>query len=297
MAFFDDIKYQWDHGTAVMKLVIVNVTIYLIQSLGLLVAYILGHRGAYIDFYVNWLWASTDVRELITKPWTLITYMFLHDPIDIFHIISNMIYLFFFGRIFSDFMQQKLAYPLYFAGGLIGFLVALVAFNVIPSLGYNIGAPFVGASAAVMAIVLATTTLAPNYSVHLMLLGPVKLKYIAAFVVIVDLLSIPANMNIGGHLAHLGGALFGYLYIRSYRRSGNWFSWWPSFERRVYGIFHRKKMRVAYVHQRPDPDARRTQELEDQRKLDQILDKIKSSGYESLSKQEKEFLFRMSKEK
>jgi membrane associated rhomboid family serine protease len=297
MAFFDDIKHQWYYGTAVMKLIIVNVAIYLLQSLGLLIAYLLGYRTAYIDFLSQWLWASSDLRELITKPWTLVTYMFLHDPIDIFHIVSNMIYLFFFGRIFSDFIQQKMAYPLYFAGGFIGFLLAIITFNVAPAYQGNIGAPFVGASAAVMAIVLASTTLAPNLSVNLFLLGPVKLKYIAAFVVVVDLLSIPGEMNIGGHIAHLGGALFGYLYIRSYRNSGNWFSWWPKFERRIYGLFNRKKMRVAYVHQRPDPDDKRTKEIEDQKKLDAILDKIKASGYESLSKHEKEFLFRMSKEK
>ena len=297
MAFFDDIKYQWQHGTAAMKLIIVNVAIYLAQSLGLLVAYGFHQKEAYLDFLINWFWANSNISTLATRPWTLVSYMFMHDPQNIFHIVSNMIYLFFFGRIFSDITNQKLAYPLYFAGGFAGFFLALISFYLFPGYQENIGGYFVGASAAIMAIVIATTTLMPNYTVFLYFLGPVKLKYIAAFVVIIDVISIPGESNIGGHIAHLGGALFGYLYIRSYRKSGNWFSWWPHFESRVWQIFHRNKLRVAYNYQRQDTDDRRAKEIEDQKKLDAILDKIKASGYESLSRQEKDFLFRMSKEK
>jgi len=298
MNLSNDIKYQLQHGSTLMKLLLVNVLLFLVQSLVLLIAFFGGFKSEYIALLSNWFWASSDIGKLITRPWTLVTYMFLHNPESIFHILSNMLYLYFFGRIFVDFFNHKKAYPLYFTGGLVGFLASLLAYNLIPSLNNEIGVTLVGASAAVMAIVLATATLAPDFTVQLLIVGPVKLKYIALFVVIIDLVSIPSTLNLGGHIAHLGGALTGYLYIRSFNSGKDWFSWWPRFEERLYGLFAPKKPKVVYRNQNnPGPASIRENDINKQQKLDAILDKIKLGGYDSLSKAEKEFLFKISNEK
>ncbi len=298
MNFSNDIKYQLQHGNTLMKLLLVNVLLFLVQSLVLLIAFFGGFKSEYISFLANWLWASSDINTLVTRPWTIVTYMFLHSPESIFHILSNMLYLYFFGRIFVDFFNHKKAYPLYLTGGLVGFLASLLAYNLIPSLNNEIGVTLVGASAAVMAIVLATATLAPDFTVYLLIVGPVKLKYIALFVVIIDLISIPSTQNLGGHIAHLGGALIGYLYIRSYKNGKDWFYWWPRFEEKVYGLFEKRKPKVVYRNQHnPEPASKRENDINKQQKLDAILDKIKIGGYESLSKGEKEFLFKISNEK
>ncbi|HNV97853.1 MAG TPA: rhomboid family intramembrane serine protease [Chitinophagales bacterium] len=296
MSFSSDIKYQWQHGGPTIKLVLVNIGIFLIQAAGSIIGGIFGMRESYLQFISEWFYASSDILELLTKPWTLFTYMFMHDLQSVFHVLFNMMYLFFFGRIFSDIMQPKMIYPLYLAGGLVGLIFSIATYNLIPDYHAYIGTATVGASAAIMAIVLATATLQPTYTVHLMFIGPVQLKYIAAFVLIIDLLSISNNDNLGGHITHLGGALTGFLYIRSYKRSGNWFGWWGKFERRVYGLFHPVKTRVAYVNPNQRPTARQ-HALDEQDKVDAILDKIRESGYDSLSKSEKEFLFKISNKK
>lgn len=297
MSIGNDIRHQWQYGSAVMRLLLLNVGIFLLQSLGLFVAYVAGFRDAYLNDIANYFYASTDLSELIRKPWTIFTYMFMHSPMDIFHILSNMLYLYFFGRIFSDFIQPKMAYPLYLVGGLVGLFIEVAVFNLVPNYQHAVGSLTVGASAAVMAIVLATATLVPDFTVHLIFIGPVRLKYIAAFVVIIDLLSISAEENLGGHLAHLGGALTGYLYIRSYRRSGNWFSWWPRLEALAARPVQRRKPKVAYVNPNARPSVKKDESADKQKQLDAILDKIRASGYDSLSKQEKDFLFRISNEK
>lgn len=298
MDLVSDFKYQFRHGNVLMKLVLVNIAAFLIQSLLLLIFFLAGYRDNYLTFLSHWFWVSSDLHVLITRPWTLFTHMFLHDPLDIFHILSNMLYLYFFGRIFVDFIKPVYGLPLYLLGGLVGAIISIASFNLIPSLHPHIGGTMVGASAAIMAIVWATATLAPNYTVFVIFIGPVKIKYIAALVVLIDMISIPSESNIGGHLAHLGGALTGYLYIRAYQKGNNWFEKWPRCETWVKGIFQKKKARVAYVNTSaglPKSKFQRTEaEVENQKRLDAILDKIKASGYNSLSKSEKEFLFKIS---
>lgn len=207
-----------------------------------------------------------------------------------------MLYLYFFGRIFVDFIEPKMATPLYFAGGLVGLALGILVLNFVPAYADMEPSLFLGASASVMAIVLATATLVPDFTVHLILIGPVRLKYIAAFVIIIDLLSIPTEQNLGGHIAHLGGALIGYLYIRGYRSRGNWFSWWIPFTERINKLFEPKRPRVAYVNREKQTSKQNTEAIKQER-LNKILDKIRESGYESLSTEEKTFLFKISNEK
>lgn len=297
MNFSGDIKHQFRYGSSIMKLLLVNVLLYLVQSVIYLIAYFSSSKAEFLNFVAKWFYASSDVNVLITKPWTIFTYMFLHDPTEIFHVISNMLYLYFFGRILVDFFQQKKVYPLYLAGGLVGVFAFILAYNIFPVLSPFVGIPMVGASAAIMAIVLAAATLVPEYSVFMIFIGPVKLKYIALVVIIIDMLSIPSEYNTGGHIAHLGGALTGFLYIRSYQKGRDWFSWWPGFESKLSGLFEKKKPKVVYRNQQAGPTSKKENDINKQAKLDAILDKIKASGYDSLSKAEKEFLFKISNEK
>lgn len=296
-----DIKYQFRHGSVIMKILLVNVLIFAVQSIIYLIAYFAGFKVEYVLFLSKWFWVSSDLGVLVTKPWTLFTSILMHDPTDIFHILSNMLYLFFFGRIFVDFISPKNAWPLFLTGGLIGAFVSIATYNLVPSLQHSIGVTMVGASAGVMAIVLAAATLVPNYSVSLIFVGPVKLKYIALLVVVIDLLSIPSEYNLGGHVAHLGGALTGFLFIRSYQSGHPWFEWWSKFENFISGLFERKKPKVIYVNKNPTVKktsmGRDEKDIDKQKKTDAILDKIKAGGYDSLSKAEKDFLFKISNEK
>ncbi len=301
MNLVGDIKYQFRHGSSIMKIILVNVIIYAVQSLLFIIMYFAGFRDEYVNFLSKWFWVSSDLHVLITRPWTIFTSIVMHDPGDIFHLLSNMLYLFFFGRILVDYISEKNAWPLFITGGLVGSFFSIAAYNVIPSLHPFIGITSLGASAGVMAIVLAAATVIPNYSVNMIFIGAVKLKYIAAVVVAIDLLSIPSEYNLGGHIAHLGGALTGYLFIRSYQNGKPWFEWWPRFERFLLGLFERKKPKIVYVNQNPTPKkntmGRDEKNGDKQAQIDAILDKIKIGGYDSLSKAEKDFLFKISNEK
>jgi membrane associated rhomboid family serine protease len=289
------------HGNAIMKILLVNVLIYAVQSIFYLIAFFSGYKDEFLDFIRTWFGISSDLNVFITRPWTLFTNIVIHNPADIFHLLSNMLYLFFFGRIFIDFISQKNAWPLFITGGIIGSVVSIATYNLVPSLHDQIGIVGVGASAGVMAIVLAAATLVPNYSVSIIFIGPVKLKYIALLVVVIDLLSIPSEYNLGGHVAHLGGALTGYLFIRSYQSGRPWFEWWPKFENFIVRLFEKKKPKVVYVNRNPTPKkttmGRDERDIDDQVKTDAILDKIKVGGYDSLSKAEKDFLFKISNKK
>jgi hypothetical protein len=210
-----------------------------------------------------------------------------------------MLYLYFFGRILVDFLNQKYILPLYITGGVAGALLFMVTYNISPVFQTH-DAVLVGASASILAIVVAAATMVPDYTVFLILIGPVKLKYIALIAILIDIVSISAGSNAGGHIAHLGGALCGYLYIVSYRRGNNWFSKWPTFEKRIMNLFSRKKPKVAFVNTKPRAAQQKhkaQKEADKQKRMDEILDKIAQSGYDSLTKAEKEFLFTISNEK
>lgn len=300
MNIIQDFKYQLRHGNTIMRLLMFNVLFFLIQTILIIIFYLAGYKDEFVQLLSKWLWLSTDISVAITKPWTYFTYMFLHDPVTIFHVLANMLYLFFFGRIFIEFTQQKNAIPLYFAGGIIGALIAQLVYLFSPVAHEHIGVPMVGASAAVMAIVIGAATLAPDYSVMMIFIGPVKLKYIALLVVIIDLLSIPAEYNIGGHSAHLGGALSGFLFIKAYQSGRDVFGWWFKISDKIKTIFSKKKKQNMKIHYRNMEGKKPSQapiELDEQKKLDTILDKISTSGYDSLTAKEKEFLFSMSNRK
>jgi hypothetical protein len=215
--------------------------------------------------------------------------MFLHA--GIFHILFNMLWLYWMGQIFEEYLGNKRTIGLYLLGGLAGAFLFVLFYNIFPLFtqqpGLVEGSTTVGASAAVMAVVIATATLLPDYTIFLMFIGPVRLKWIALFIVILDFLGI-AGLNAGGEISHLGGALFGFVYIKQLQRGNDWVGVFT----KIFDRFKPKsKLTVTSKN-----NAKNSSNKPRQDEIDRILDKISQSGYDSLNKQEKEILFRASKD-
>ena len=211
-------KLEFKQGTILNKLIYINVGVFLLFS-------ILGVFSFMFQFnlplVLEQLYLPAENNKLLSQPWAFITYMFLHN--DFLHLLFNMVWLHFAGKIFLQYLSPKQLFSTYILGGISGGLIFIIAYNYIPSLAiYTQNAQALGASAAVLAIIVAIATYTPNYSVRFPFIGIVKLKHIAIFSVLLDLLSIPKG-NAGGHIAHLGGALFGYFYIKQLKK-GNDFS-------------------------------------------------------------------------
>ena len=295
MSIIDDLKHQYKTGTALIKFIFINVAVFiLVHLIGLLIFFFTGVSGSSMVAY--WLALPADFGQLILKPWSIITYMFLHE--GFLHIAFNMLILYFGGQIFLQFLNAKKLIGTYILGGISGGLLFILTFNIFPVFNEIVsGALALGASASVMAVLIAIAAYVPNYTVKLMLLGNVKLKYIALFYVIMDIISIPQG-NAGGHIAHLGGAFFGFYFI--YRlRNGKDIT--VGVNRLLNYIAHlfssKRKMKVVYKNpgKTKSDVAYNAQKAANQQKIDAILDKISKSGYDSLSKEEKAILFDASK--
>lgn len=317
-SIIQDLKYQYAKGDTIIRLVMLNVAIYIVMNLVYVPIYLFGGSPlAYSEFIQNWLYLPSKPIQLLTRPWTLITYMFLHA--GFFHILFNMLIMWWFGRILSDLIPDRKILPIYLLGGIAGGLLFVISFNIFPAFLQAGIVPLVGASASVMAIVLATATLNPKGQMRFFLIGNVELQYVALFFVLIDILQIPYT-NPGGHVAHLGGALLGWFFIYQMRRGRDLAI--PventiNFIRGKKPPKARKKRepRMAYkkAHQASDSNpemsgnastysgfsrsfAQKYRNMSKQECVDAILDKIRQSGYDSLSEDEKSFLDKSSKD-
>ncbi|MFC2102293.1 rhomboid family intramembrane serine protease [Bacteroidota bacterium] len=279
-------------------LVLVNISVWvLIQAIRVL-AFLFDSPDSSLAFsaVVDYLAVPASLPVLLHQPWTLFTYMFLH--VGIWHILFNMLWLFWFGRIFLEYLTSKQMLWVYLLGGLAGALAYIVAFNVFPVFAPMIGNSYaLGASASVMAIVTAIAFYVPNYTLYLLFFGRVKIIYIAIALFVLDFFTIPGG-NAGGQIAHIGGALLGYIFIKSIRPSsissygskGSFTSW-------LSGMFTKIKHKPEgkRTMRRPVTDEEYNQQkVQQQKRIDQILDKISKGGYDSLTTEEKEFLFKSS---
>ncbi len=236
------------------------------------------------------------ISQFLIRPWTLITYMFTHDLTGILHILFNMLVLYWFGKLFVEYLGSDKLVALYLLGGIAGGLFYLLAYNTIP---YYSDRPetalvtLVGASASINAIVVGVATLLPNYTFFLLFLGPVRIKYIAAFYIVISFLGT-IGPNDGGNIAHLGGALIGFVYMKQLQAGVNWGGWITITIDWFKDLFTgRPKVKVSYRSE--TPGRKRADNKPSQDELDAILDKISAGGYESLTKEEKEKLFNASK--
>lgn len=300
MSILDEIKHSYRHGTVLTKLIYINLLVFLTIRLLPFLLWMVGAIGSPAEgstVLLSYVSVPSSPHELLLKPWTLITYMFVH--FDFMHILFNMLYLFWFGKLFLEFMKPAQLLGVYIYGGLGGALLYLLTFNLAPS--FIVFAPssiLLGASAAAMAILFATAAYSPNHTIYLMFIGPAKLKYIALVSLLIDLVSMTTLENTGGHLAHIGGAMVGYLYIVSLKNGTDWAKVFDrSPRKKSSGGWFKRKGKMTVTHKRPITDmeynaikARRQQEV------DRILEKIKRSGYDSLTKDEKKVLFEASQE-
>jgi membrane associated rhomboid family serine protease len=291
-SLINDIKYAYRTGDVGTRLLFVNIGVFLILTILRIIGSFSGVDV--LGAVTPWITANSGWEEMLFKPWTLITYMFVH--LGFWHILTNMILLYFSGRIFEGILNGKRLLAVYFLGGITGFLLYFIAYNIFPVFNGS-AVPILGASASIMAILVAIATYSPNMVLRLVLIGNVKLKYIAIFFVAMDLLFLDQGSNTGGKLAHLGGALFGYLYSVNLQKGNDWSGIFYSFTGFFSDLFNTKpKMKVASKRPMSSRTAPPKKESSaDQEKIDAILDKISRSGYDSLSKSEKEFLFNASK--
>lgn len=286
MNIIDDFKMQYRTGGITQRLIFWNVGIAL--PFFMLRAF----APETFQFLLGWLSLSSVVSEFAVKPWTFITYAFLHA--DFWHLLFNMIVLNFASRLFLTYFTQKQLFGLYLLGGIFAGLVF-----VLTDLFFQHHTILVGASGAIMAVLIAAATYSPLSEIRLLLIGNVKLWHIAAVLLVLDLIQVPMS-NTGGHLAHLGGALFGFLYIKSLQ-SGTDLSKPVSNTIDYFVTLFRPRKAAPFkkVHRNvnPQPKAQpKPQKDFTQQQIDDILDKISKSGYESLTKEEKEFLFKVGKE-
>lgn len=300
MKMSDNIKYKLKKATIVEKLIAINVAVFLFFFLFRTISFLFNFQS---DFLLEWFVFPKEPAEFIFKPWSIITYAFLHA--GIWHILSNMLILYFSGIYFLTYFSPKKLLNTYFLGAIFGALVYMLSYNLFPVFQGMGKSYLLGASAAVMAILVAVATHVPHLRVRLILIGSIKFWWIAAFLVILDVIQIPIS-NPGGHLAHLGGAAFGYIYAKQLGKGndiasgfGKMLDW---FGTSFSGASTQRKNNLKTVHKKKKSGkspvfstAQKTKKVE-QQKIDSILDKISKSGYDSLTKQEKDYLFNAGKD-
>jgi len=273
-------------GSKINLLIGINVLIFFVEYIPATIENLAFGSEHITTFARGYLGLPSYLPKLLRHFWTPITYMFLHD--GFFHILFNMLWLYWMGQIFEEYLGNKRTIGVFLLGGLTGGFFFVLFYNISPLFtqypGLVEASSTVGASAAVMAIVIATATLVPDYTIYLMFIGPVRLKWIALFIVILDFLGI-SGLNAGGELSHLGGALFGFVYVKQLQRGHDWVGFFTN-------LFKpRTKLKVASKN-----NSKTAGSIPRQEEIDRILDKISQSGYDSLNKQEKEILFRASKD-
>ena len=277
---------KFKFGNYLTKLLYINIAVYVLVSLSRLFVFLMHFENQGVYYILNYLMLPANLESLKYQPWTPITYMFTHE--EIFHIVFNMLWFYWFGKIFIDYLSSKKLLYTYVIGGLFGALFYILAFNLFPAFQDIVSvSKALGASAAVIAVVVTISFYVPEYRMNVLFIGQVKLKHIALFTIIIDFLSI-ASENSGGHIAHLGGAFYGICYGLLLRQPRLKF---PSF--RLPKFKSNKTFFNKNVREMSDEEYNyRKAQL--QKEIDRILDKISKQGYESLSKKEKETLFKSS---
>jgi membrane associated rhomboid family serine protease len=283
-------------NNAHVQLIMINVVVFLVLGVLYVFSRVLSFEAIFTAIH-NQVSIPPRFGDFILRPWTIVTYAFMHDLFSIFHILFNMLALYWFGRLFIEYLGSDKLIALYILGALAAGICYLLVFNTIPFFkSQSDFAGMVGASGAINAVLVAAATLMPNYTFFLLFFGPVKIKYIAAFYVFISFLG-SVGPNAGGNVAHLGGALMGFIYIKQLQVGVNWGGWITAVIDWVKDLFKpRPAVKVSYRKNEPS-EAKKNAGRHgiSQQEIDDILDKISDGGYESLSKEEKEKLFKASK--
>jgi membrane associated rhomboid family serine protease len=291
--FIDALKHKYKTGNVITRLILINAFVFIaMKIIGVIITLFNIHS---VDL-VSFLGVPSNIPLLLSRFWTLFTYMFVHE--GFLHLLFNMLWLYWFGQIFLQYFTGRSLGSLYVLGGLAGAILYVIAFNTIPYYTDMGSGWMIGASAAVMSIVMGAAFYRPDVELSLLFLGRIKIVYIAIFAFVLDFLSLGDPTNPGGHVAHIGGALLGLLFAMQYKKGKDITHWMSRIIDWFVGLFKprmkRAKMKVEYSRNETDWEYNKRKKSE-QEAIDAILDKLKQSGYSSLSSEEKKRLFDASK--
>lgn len=291
-------------GNALTTLIAINLIVFVLLIFIKVVYYFSSGNNGSAEFEKNifdWVTLPADMHKFFTRPWTLLTHMFVHDTKNVWHILGNLLWLWAFGYILQDLTGNRKIVPIFLYGALAGALSYMVAFNIIPQLKEQLPyAQAFGASAGIMAIAIATTTLAPGYRIFTMLNGGIPIWILTVLFLIIDLATIPLS-NPGGHIAHIAGGAMGFLFVVLLRRGKDLSNWMNNLYDWFSGLFDPEKpqkgrvVKSKFFYKATVQPFKKTP-LVTQQRIDEILDKIGQKGYSSLTEDEKEILKRASKE-
>jgi membrane associated rhomboid family serine protease len=281
------IKGNYDNRqAAVIQIITINILLFSIVVL-LTFAFFLFNELSIIENFIKHFYLPSNFTEFLFQPWSIISFQFFHSLGNPFHIIFNLLWLYWFGRTFNFYFGGKRVWFLYLMGGMIGGILFMVSYNIFPVFkGHH--TYLIGASAGVTAIVIALATYMPNFEIFT-LLGPIKLKWIAFITILMDFAMTPSGFNSGGHIAHLGGGLFGFLYMYSYKKN-------IDFSELFINFFKKKSFQPKMKIINPSSAKNHKVEKPTQQEIDRILDKIAAQGYDKLTKEEKQTLYNASKD-
>ena len=286
MKLKDQIQYRIQQLNIVEKIILINIICFVFPLLFKTILFLFSLSE---NFFVGLFELSSSFQDLVFRPWTILTYGFLHS--GFFHLFWNMYLLYFSSRLLLNLFNSKIFLKLYFLGIIIGGLTFILSYNFFPV--FQDANPYmVGASAGVMSVFIFMSTYSPNLEIKLILFN-IKLRYLGIAFVLLDVIQIPYG-NSGGHIAHLGGAFFGFLYAQRLQKGLDIGLPLDNLVDKISQLFVRKS-KIKAVYKRKDTSDMHNQktslQIDRQRRIDEILDKISVSGYESLSNEEKDFLF------
>ncbi len=292
MDILGDIKRTFKEGSALTRLIYINIGVFLLLKIAGVFFYLAGQPFSFIEY----LAVPSNTTELLYRPWTIFTYMFLHE--GFLHLLFNVLGLYWFGMLFLYHFEGEKLLGVYLLGGLAGALLYVLAYNIFPAFESANGL-LLGASASIFAVLVAIAFYDPNREIHLFFIGRFPLKYVAMFYVLLSVIGISAS-NPGGNIAHLGGAFWGWFYIFQLRRGKDWGAGMVNFINEVAalpGKASKRKSRMKVTYKQPPRDDHKyaRQQHQKQEDVNRILDKIGKSGYDSLTKEEKELLFKQGK--
>ncbi|WP_396172958.1 rhomboid family intramembrane serine protease [Flavobacterium sp.] len=289
MSLLKDFKQQYILGGVTEKLIYWNVILFAVPWILTGVLALFGIKFGFVQ-YIS---LSSNPADLLWKPWTIISYAFFHA--GFLHILFNLIILNFVSRLFMTYFTQKQLLSLYLLGAIFAGFIYIASYLIFPAL-IRQEAILIGASGAVMAVLFAVAAFNPYMEIRLLLIGRVKIWHIALVYLVIDLISL-SSANVGGHIAHLGGALFGYLFSSQIKNGTDITKTFSAFMDYVVNFFSgTKKTTFKKVHKNTTyTTPKQNPKDKSQQQIDAILDKISKSGYDSLTKEEKEFLFKAGK--
>lgn len=284
-SLLQDLKVKvFQSGNPLYFYIGINVIVFVITAFVSVLSFLFGFSFNVSDLIREYLAFPAALPKIPYRVYTVFTYMFFHQ--DVFHILFNMLWLYWMGNIFLEFLNKRQFHFVYMVGGFAGAAFFALGYNIFPVFSISlISATIIGASAAVMAIITAAATLTPNYSIRLLFLGDVKIKYLAIAYFVLDIIGI-AQSNPGGSFAHIGGAILGFVYIKQLQSGNDWSK-----------LFMRKSPLKVIKNDTPVTSKSKEKDTVSQQEIDAILDKISKTGYDKLTAEEKAKLFKASNNK